>query len=465
MISLNDFVIQTKKRKGSVIGNTFSLPISSLTQEELQDEFKKLTLQAKVGFGVPPPPYEAYTITNDILHVPRFYGLERFGDAEIDQRSMGDLVDLHFDGSMTQIQEKSITSIMSRCYQEKRCNGCISVLPCGFGKTVKALKLITILKRKTIVFVHKSILADQWVERARTFIPNARIGRIQGNVFNIDADIVIAMVLTVAKKGFKKEDFDSFGFAIFDECHHMAARVMNTATLLLNAKYILGLTATKERADGLTPLLHWCLGPEGFRHECRSQDTMVTCMLYEGGNKKEVCYRDGQPAMSLMINNLASDEKRTTYIAIRMKKYWENNRKIIVLSDRIAQLKSLCKILLELGIPELAMGFLIGSTPAIDRPKVLERKIIMCTYSMANEGLDRKELDCLIMATPKGNCIQAIGRIQRPCEYKNIPLVLDVVDNHSIFGKLRWKRYNLYTKNNFKCQTFGCNNEDAEWFE
>ena len=41
MISLNDFVIQTKRRRGSILGNTYSLPISSLTHEEYLDELKK----------------------------------------------------------------------------------------------------------------------------------------------------------------------------------------------------------------------------------------------------------------------------------------------------------------------------------------------------------------------------------------------------------------------------------------
>ena len=464
MISLNDFVIQTKRRKGSVLGSTFSLPISSLTHEEYLDELKKLTLQAKVGFGAPPPPFKAYSIENERLHVPRFYGLERFGEAEIDERKEGDLINVEFLGTLTNIQERAINTVIKRCYSQNRSNGCISVLPCGFGKTVKALKLITILKRKTIVFVHKTILADQWIERIKTFVPGAKIGRIQGDVFDIDADIVIAMVLTVAKKGFDKSVFYSFGFAIFDECHHMAARVMNAATLMLDCRYILGLTATKERADGLTPLLHWSLGPEGFRHECATEQTKVTCMVYDGGNKKEIFYKDGQPAMSLMLSRLADDENRTLLIAQRMFSYYKYGRTIIVLSDRISQLKTLCKFLTTLGVKEEDIGYLIGKTPKCDRPSVLERKIIMCTYSMANEGLDKKKLDCLIMATPKGNCIQAIGRIQRPCEDKKTPLVLDIVDNHSIFSKLRWKRYNMYNKNNFKCQTISSEDHDAEWF-
>jgi superfamily II DNA or RNA helicase len=165
-----------------------------------------------------------------------------------------------------------------------------------------------------------------------------------------------------------------------------------------------------------------------------------------------------------MLSRLADDENRTLFIAQRMVSYYNHGRTMIVLSDRISQLKTLVKFLTTLGIKDEDIGYLIGKTPKQERPLVLQRKIIMCTYSMANEGLDKKSLDCLIMATPKGNCIQAIGRIQRPCEEKNTPLVLDVVDNHSIFSKLRWKRQNLYNKNSFKCQTILCGDPDVDCF-
>ena len=92
-------MIQTKRRKESILGSTYSLPISSLTEEEFSDELKKLTLQAKVGFGAPPPPLKAYFVENDRLHVPRFYGLERFGEAEVDERSEGDTINIEFSGT------------------------------------------------------------------------------------------------------------------------------------------------------------------------------------------------------------------------------------------------------------------------------------------------------------------------------------------------------------------------------
>ena len=83
---------------------------------------------------------------------------------------------------------------------------------------------------------------------------------------------------------------------------------------------------------------------------------------------------------------------------------------------------------------------------------------------MAKEGLDIPRLDTLVMATPKGDIVQASGRVQRKHSEKRVPLIVDIVDTFSVFEALRWKRWNFYRKEKFNCQTFGIGNTDAEWF-
>ena len=73
------------------------------------------------------------------------------------------------------------------------------------------------------------------------------------------------MVLTLAKRDYAPERMDAFGMVVCDEAHHMAAPVMNQAMRLFRARYVVGLSATVARPDGLTPLLHWSLGPLGVR--------------------------------------------------------------------------------------------------------------------------------------------------------------------------------------------------------
>ena len=100
--------------------------------------------------------------------------------------------------------------------------GIISV-PCGWGKTIMALYILSQLKRKTLIIVHKEFLMRQWVERISEFLPDARIGRIQQKKVDIhQKDIVIGMLQSISMKDYEIEIFDDFGFCIVDECHHIA---------------------------------------------------------------------------------------------------------------------------------------------------------------------------------------------------------------------------------------------------
>ena len=56
--------------------------------------------------------------------------------------------------------------------------GLLDVEP-GKGKTVMGLNIISKIK-KTLVVVHKSFLLNQWKERINQFLPNAKVGLIQG---------------------------------------------------------------------------------------------------------------------------------------------------------------------------------------------------------------------------------------------------------------------------------------------
>jgi len=67
---------------------------------------------------------------------------------------------------------------------------------------------------------------------------------------------------------------------------------------------------------------------------------------------------------------------------------------------------------------------------------------------MAEEGLDIKTLTTLVMATPKTDVRQAVGRILRQKHSK--PLIVDIVDQHDIFSRQWLKRKRYYKKQKYK---------------
>ena len=84
---------------------------------------------------------------------------------------------------------------------------------------------------------------------------------------------------------------------------------------------------------------------------------------------------------------------------------------------------------------------------------------------MANEGLDIQSLNGLVLATPKSDIIQSIGRISR-IKHENIqPLIIDIVDNFSIFERQSKKRLEIYRKNKYEIEDVKYDLDKKEIFE
>ena len=127
------------------------------------------------------------------------------------------------------------------------------------------LKIAEELKVKTLILVHKEFLMNQWVERITEYLPEAKVGYIQGKKCDINRkDIVLAMIQSLSDprkdKDYPANLFESFGLVIADECHHLAARQFCRSLAKYPFKYTLGLSATPDRADGLQRVFKHYLG-------------------------------------------------------------------------------------------------------------------------------------------------------------------------------------------------------------
>ena len=448
---------------GSVLSSTYSLPVSSLSEAEREMAKKNATLQAKAVFGKPPPPFTAWKEEEGRIHFPRFFGMKHFGSAEKDIRVGGNPASrlCTFHGDLSSLQEEASASVFSNSFSASEDGGCIVSLPCGKGKTVLAVSIACKLGRKCFVLVHKKVIRDQWKESFERFCPGVKVG-FWGEKTDIgECDVVVGMVMTIARLTPEAAlPLDAFGLVIADEAHHFAAPVMNRAMLHLKAKWMLGLTATKERPDGLTPLLNWCFGWGSFTAERDDTEKVkVSVALYKG------CSEGGKSSsLASLVTSISTDSMRNSFIAERVASYRATGRVVLVLSDRLAQLDCLKKMVIERGVPEEDVGVFKGGQKDSERCFQLSKPVVMCSYGMANEGVDKKEADTCVLATPKGRVTQAIGRVQRPCPTKKHPLVLDVADESPIFTSLRWKRQRLYASNSYEVQVLPTAAKEW-WFE
>jgi len=102
------------------------------------------------------------------------------------------------------------------------------------------------------------------------------------------------------------------------------------------------------------------------------------------------------------------------------------------------------------GIAGGSVGYYVGGMKEKDLKATESKKVVMATYAMAQEALDIKTLTTLIMATPKTDIEQAVGRILRQRHAHMNPIVVDIVDTHEPL-KVQWKkRVAFYKKQNYK---------------
>ena len=388
------------------------------------------------------------------LYLPRFYGQDKFGEPTKNKIDGGQPIDIKFKGSLRKEQEPIV-----KLYQDeaiKNGGGLIS-LKCGGGKTVLALWIIALLKVKTIVVVHKDFLMTQWRDRIIEFLPEARIGKIQQNTIDIEnKDIVLAMVHSLSMKEYEPEVFSSFGLAVFDECHHLGAEVFHKSMAKVSSKYMLGLSATPNRKDGLRKVFEWYIGPMVYSTTEKNTDYIET-RVYEYYNdnesycKKEIIY-NGKPCMPRMINNLCECKERSAFIHNLVKEEFNLGRKILILSDRRGYLDETNKWF-NGNLKEGCSGLYVGGMKPNELRDSQEKDIILGTFSMASEGMDIPKLNTIILASPKSDVVQSVGRILREKAdvRKFHPLVIDIKDTHPnmvMFAKQCDKRIVYYKQSN-----------------
>lgn len=313
--------------------------------------------------------------------------------------------------------------------------------------TVMGLYIGNELSQKMLVVVHTEVLLEQWIERIEMFLPDARIGRIQQNKFEIEnKDIVIGMLQTIVSRDYTPNDFLSFGTVIFDECHHLGARVFSQCFNKLISKKMIGLTATVNRKDGLTKVFKYFIGDimYSMKKKLNTHDVKIEGIHYYSNSEmhKELFNRRGDLNFPGMLNNIVKIPERNNFIVSKIKNYISEGRKIILLSHRINHLK-LLKLMIEKENIS-SVGLYIGGMKMVTLEQSKKADILLGTYNMVSEGFDDPIRNTLILSTPLSDVVQSAGRILRK-QHELQPIILDIIDEFSVFPK-QWKKRSTYYK-------------------
>ena len=212
--------------------------------------------------------------------------------------------------------------------------------------TFMAIRLATLIKQKTLIIVHSTVLQDQWIDRIQFFIPQASIGIIKGKVFDIEGkDFVIAMLQTLVnpRGTLKPEDFSSFGFTCFDEAHHLAAPSFSKCFPLVSSKYNLGLSATPKRSDNLQNVFYWNIGPPSWEEKSKGNGkfAIVKNINYNDDTYVEKYKWNGSIDLHKLTKQIIENDFRNNYIVTQLKHLAKTGRQTLVLSNVINHLKDL----------------------------------------------------------------------------------------------------------------------------
>jgi superfamily II DNA or RNA helicase len=148
-----------------------------------------------------------------------------------------------------------------------------------------------------------------------------------------------------------------------------------------------------------------------------------------------------------MISKLCTFNYRSEFILKILKKELEekSDQQIMILAHNKNVLEYLHDAINHRKIA--TAGYYVGGMKEADLKKSETCSIIIATYAMAAEALDIKTLTTLILATPRTDIIQAVGRILRVKHER--PLVIDIIDSHQVFQQQWLKRKKFYMSNKY----------------
>ena len=360
-------------------------------------------------------------------------------------------------------QQKAVDKMV----EEK--NG-ILVSPCGSGKTQMALAIIAKVGGRALWVTHTNDLLKQSMDRAmKCFdIPNSEYGTITAGNVEVGNTITFATVQTLSNVNLT-ELKHMFDIIIVDECHHCVGSPTSMTMFyvvlsMLSARYKIGLTATPYRADGLQNAMFAILGdiiytvPESA---VKSKICPVKVKFINTNFTPDESYvlgGDGMLLYSNLIDNICNDNARNNFIASIINNELENP--CLVLSERVDQLKALCKTVNFLGKDGVFLDCSKQTKSAKEeRKETLEKlnngniEVVFATYKLAKEGLDIPNLKTVVFASPqkdKATIIQSAGRVERKADGKEFGTVIDFVDNFGMLYGYAKKRKGYYKKKNYE---------------
>lgn len=363
--------------------------------------------------------------------------------------------EFRFRGTLSPIQRKVVHEVASH-------EQGILVAPPGIGKTIMACCIIAKRNVPTLVLVHRQPLLNQWRSHLQEWLGLApsEIGEIRGGICRAGQAVDLAMIQSLQRHEDLPGFFSQYGLLIVDECHHVPAFSFESCLKQAPVRYVLGLTATPYRRDGLQELITMQCGPirctVSPQEGSESQDLVRELLVRETPFEMPAT---GEASIQEIFSALVGDTDRTALIVADMLAAVRDGRRCLVLSERRAHCQALTERLIGTGVQPVVLN---GSVPAKVRATMTEAVratppdqpfLLIATGQYLGEGFDCPQIDTLFLTFPisfKGKLVQYIGRLLRPHPGKTTVQLYDYADVHSpVLKHMHTKRMKTYERLGF----------------
>ncbi|TVR64335.1 MAG: hypothetical protein EA426_00510 [Spirochaetaceae bacterium] len=318
----------------------------------------------------------------------------------------------------------------------------------GLGKTLlSAFEVRNAGARRVLFLAHREIILRQAMDNYKKVFPDTRMILVRGaaSLEEVHGDKVhvFAMFNTLAERNnYKRISADFFDYVIIDEFHHSAAPSYRKVVDHFAPKYLLGMTATPERADG-QDILELC--NREIAYEVRLFDAIERrwlapfqyFALYDPTDYEQVRWTGiGYDEQELEI--ALSNDTRADLVTRALRRYQPpyGKHKVLAFCSNVGHAKWTAAAFGRRGFPAEVV---LGETDETTRRRVLERLEnenddlkVLCAVDVLNEGIDVPLITHILLMRPTQSFtvfLQQIGRGLRLHPEKPFVTVLDFVGN------------------------------------
>lgn len=335
--------------------------------------------------------------------------------------------EIEFKGKLREEQKVIQTETLG--YLNKQGSILIACHP-GFGKTITTLSIAAKVGLKTLILVNRVILIGQWITSIENFLQGTKTQVLTAtNKIDDSANFYIMNAINTGKR--PVQEYDKIGLLVVDECHLMITTVFVKALGYVCPRYLIGLSATPFRPDGLDVLLDIYFGEQRIVRELfrRHYVYKVETGIKMDGEKDE----KGALIWNSVLEQQMTNVSRNGFIKDICMFF--KTRNILILCKRVQQVGKLYDLLHTI-IPTATLK---GNENDFDK----ECRVLIATVAKVGVGFSFDKLDMLVLACDvKEYYLQFLGRVFRKPDV--VPVVVDIVDKHPVLHRHFKSRSDVY---------------------